>query len=120
MQGEGHSAAADLGGSIITGIDGNPLAVLAAQQGIPMHSIGTDCELHLQDGSQPPKTLDEQVCLNVDSLAQQGIPPHSIGTEYKLHLPGGLQPPKFLDDQVRCSQLCQNNAVGHSHAQHRH
>ena len=44
VQGEGHSAAADLGGSIITGIDGNSLAVLAAQQGIPMHSIGTEIE----------------------------------------------------------------------------
>ena len=32
-----------------------------AQQGIPMHSIGTECELHLADSSQPPKTLVEQV-----------------------------------------------------------
>jgi hypothetical protein len=30
-QAGGCSAVADLGGSIITGIDGNPLAVLAAQ-----------------------------------------------------------------------------------------
>ena len=60
-QGAGHSAAADLGGSIITGIDGNPLSVLAAQLGIPLHRIGTDCDLLLPDGSQPPKVLDKQV-----------------------------------------------------------
>lgn len=35
----GHEAVADLGGSILTGIDGNPLAVLAKQLRIPMHEI---------------------------------------------------------------------------------
>ena len=32
-------AVADLGGSILTGIDGNPLAVLARQLQIPLHEI---------------------------------------------------------------------------------
>ena len=62
MQGGGHKAVADLGGSIITGIDGNPLAVLSAQLGIPMHNIGTEhCDLLLPDGSKPPKAVDDQV-----------------------------------------------------------
>lgn len=39
-----QSAVADLGGSIITGIEGNPLAVLARQLGIPMHNINMDDE----------------------------------------------------------------------------
>lgn len=34
-----HEAVADLGGSILTGIDGNPLAVLARQLKIPLHEI---------------------------------------------------------------------------------
>ena len=59
-----------------------------------MHSVGTwhphaqhrHCELHLPDGSQPPKTLDEQVCLKSDSLSQQGKRMHSIGTKCELHL----------------------------------
>jgi hypothetical protein len=35
----GIEAVADMGGSILTGIDGNPLAVLARQLDIPMHEI---------------------------------------------------------------------------------
>jgi hypothetical protein len=58
----GRPAIADAGGSIITGIDGNPLAVLAAQLGLPLHNIdSTDVPLYLADGSQPDKQLDEEV-----------------------------------------------------------
>ena len=38
-QGGGLSGAADLGGSIVTGISDNPLAVLARQLNLPMHRI---------------------------------------------------------------------------------
>jgi hypothetical protein len=37
VQGGGRCAVADLGGSIITGIDGNPLSVLAAQARMAWH-----------------------------------------------------------------------------------
>lgn len=39
MQGQGARAAADIGGSIVTGIDGNPLAVLAKQMRLPLADI---------------------------------------------------------------------------------
>jgi len=39
LQVDGIEAVADMGGSILTGIDGNPLAVLARQLHIPMHEI---------------------------------------------------------------------------------
>ena len=61
VQAGAHAAVADLGGSIITGIDGNPLAVLSAQLGIPMHTIGPDCDLLLPDGSKASKLVDNQV-----------------------------------------------------------
>ena len=61
VQAGAHAAVADLGGSIITGIDGNPLAVLSAQLGIPMHTIGPDCDLLLPDGSKASKLVDSQV-----------------------------------------------------------
>ena len=69
------SAVADLGGSIITGIDGNPLAVLAKQMDIPLHDINSDdVPLYLADGSQLNKVVDEQVgdCVSRDGclLAQ--------------------------------------------------
>ena len=45
---------------MITGLDGNHLAVLAAQLGVPMHDIGSECPLYLPDGSHAPKALDDQ------------------------------------------------------------
>ncbi len=38
-QAQGTRAVADIGGSIITGIDGNPLAVLVKQMGLHMADI---------------------------------------------------------------------------------
>ncbi|XP_015581227.1 lysine-specific histone demethylase 1 homolog 1 isoform X2 [Ricinus communis] len=37
MKGDGVVAAADLGGSVLTGINGNPLGVLARQLSLPLH-----------------------------------------------------------------------------------
>lgn len=56
----------DLGGSIITGIDGNPLAVLAAQLNIPLHAIDTaGVPLYLEDGRVPHPSVDKKVsCLS--------------------------------------------------------
>ena len=53
---------ADLGGSILTGIDGNPLAVLARQLHAPMHDINfAHVPLYLPDGSVPDSKLDARV-----------------------------------------------------------
>ena len=53
---------ADLGGSIITGIDGNPLAVVAAQLNIPLHAIDTaGVPLYLEDGRVPHPAVDKKV-----------------------------------------------------------
>ncbi len=52
---------ADLGGSIITGIDGNPLATLIKQMGVSMLDIRTDTPLFMSDGSEADKGLDEAV-----------------------------------------------------------
>ena len=64
---------ADLGGSIITGIDGNPLAVLAAQLRIPLHHINSkDVPLFCDDGTQADRTLDGKVSLRGSVLTQSG------------------------------------------------
>ena len=66
-QGQGQAAVADLGGSIITGIDGNPLAVLAAQLNIPLHAIDTaGVPLYLEDGRIPHPTVDKKVAAACD------------------------------------------------------
>ena len=60
---------ADLGGSILTGIDGNPLAVLARQLRIPLHDIDfEEVPLYLPDGSRPDSQLDKQVASSIRSM----------------------------------------------------
>ncbi|GAB4819993.1 hypothetical protein N2152v2_007039 [Parachlorella kessleri] len=61
MQGRGVAAVADLGGSIITGIDGNPLATLVKQMGVNMLDIRTDTPLFMTDGSEADKALDQAI-----------------------------------------------------------
>lgn len=39
MERDGQVACADLGGSVITGVEGNPLTVLAQQMGLRLHTI---------------------------------------------------------------------------------
>lgn len=56
------SAVADLGGSILTGIDGNPLAVIAKQLHIPLHVIDeANVPLYQDDGQQAHTLLDQEV-----------------------------------------------------------
>ena len=58
------SAVADLGGSILTGIDGNPLAVIAKQLHIPLHVIDeANVPLYQDDGQQAHTLLDQEVSL---------------------------------------------------------
>ena len=61
MQSGDVSAVADLGGSILTGIDGNPLAVLAKQLHIPLHVIDeADVPLYHDDGWEANTALDQE------------------------------------------------------------
>ncbi|GLC33360.1 hypothetical protein PLESTM_000052900 [Pleodorina starrii] len=61
MESGGVSGWADLGGSIITGCDGNPLAVLALQGGIGLHAISEDTPLYWEDGRPVEEGLDRMV-----------------------------------------------------------
>ncbi len=72
---------ADLGGSIITGIDGNPLAVLAAQLRVPLHHINSkDVPLFCDDGTQADRTLDGKVSPRGSVLIQLGCSGLQMGS----------------------------------------
>ncbi|GAB2258852.1 hypothetical protein Droror1_Dr00015012 [Drosera rotundifolia] len=58
---KGQYAAVDLGGTVITGIDGNPLAVLARQLSTPLHKVRNNCPLYKPDGSLIEKDIDSRV-----------------------------------------------------------
>lgn len=61
MEGGGRSAAADLGGSVLTGTFGNPLGIVAKQLGLPMHKIRDKCPLYRPDGSPVDPEVDKKV-----------------------------------------------------------
>jgi hypothetical protein len=72
VQGKGHEAVADLGGAVITGVNGNPLAVLARQLDIPLHRIDAeqqDCPLLLSSGKPVSRAVDSLVCASSHSVS---------------------------------------------------
>ncbi|KAK9804501.1 hypothetical protein WJX73_000258 [Symbiochloris irregularis] len=62
LQAGGMDAVADLGGSILTGIDGNQLAVLARQLRIPLYDIdSSNVPLYTNDGKEVDAGADKKV-----------------------------------------------------------
>ncbi|GAV67999.1 Amino_oxidase domain-containing protein/SWIRM domain-containing protein [Cephalotus follicularis] len=68
MKGDGIFAAADLGGSVLTGINGNPLGVLARQLGLPLHKVRDICPLYLPDGKTVNSDIDSTVEVSFNKL----------------------------------------------------
>ncbi|KAK4405111.1 Lysine-specific histone demethylase 11 [Sesamum angolense] len=60
--------AADLGGSVLTGINGNPLGVLARQLGFPLHKVRDICPLYLPNGRMVNSDVDSKVEVSFNKL----------------------------------------------------
>ncbi|KAH7662871.1 Spermine oxidase protein [Dioscorea alata] len=63
MEGASKSAAADLGGSVLTGTLGNPLGIIAKQLGYSLHKVRDKCPLYRPDG----KAVDSEVDMKVEN-----------------------------------------------------
>ncbi|KAK8968971.1 hypothetical protein KSP40_PGU012336 [Platanthera guangdongensis] len=71
MEGSGVVAAADLGGSVLTGINGNPLGVLARQLGLPLHKVRDKCPLYLPDGRPVDPAVDSRIEVAFNQLLEK-------------------------------------------------
>ncbi|KAL2321214.1 hypothetical protein Fmac_030183 [Flemingia macrophylla] len=71
MSGDGVEAAADFGGSVLTGINGNPLGVLARQLGLPLHKVRDICPLYLPDGRSVDSEVDSRVEVSFNKLLER-------------------------------------------------
>ncbi|KAG0476263.1 hypothetical protein HPP92_013104 [Vanilla planifolia] len=71
MQGPGVVAAVDLGGSVLTGINGNPLGVLARQLGFPLHKVRDKCPLYLPDGRPVDREVDSRIEFAFNKLLEK-------------------------------------------------
>lgn len=61
MEVENIFAAADLGGSVVTGMHGNPLGVLARQMNWPLHKIRDKCPIYQPNGQPAVDEVDKKV-----------------------------------------------------------
>ncbi|XP_004250050.1 protein FLOWERINGUS D isoform X2 [Solanum lycopersicum] len=61
MEGGNKVAAADLGGSVLTGTLGNPLGILARQLSCTLHKVRDKCPLYRVDGKPVDQDLDHKV-----------------------------------------------------------
>nr|KAJ0192467.1 hypothetical protein LSAT_V11C800439470 [Lactuca sativa] len=61
-------AAADLGGNVLTEINGNPLGVLARQLGFPLHKVRDICPLYLPNGRTVNPEIDSKVEVSFNKL----------------------------------------------------
>ncbi|KAK8649175.1 hypothetical protein V6N13_129909 [Hibiscus sabdariffa] len=68
MKGDGVVVAADLGGSVLTEINGNPLGVLTRQMGLPLHKVRDICPLYLPDGKAVDADVDSRVEVSFNKL----------------------------------------------------
>jgi hypothetical protein len=54
----------DLGGSIITGLEGNPITTVVKQLGVKLHVLGAACPIFNHEG----KPVDEQIDAKVEEM----------------------------------------------------
>ncbi|CAA7034174.1 unnamed protein product [Microthlaspi erraticum] len=66
--GDGVEAMADVGGSVLTGINGNPLGVLARQLGLPLHKVRDICPLYLPSGELVDIGVDSKIEASFNKL----------------------------------------------------
>nr|CAD1844742.1 unnamed protein product [Ananas comosus var. bracteatus] len=61
MEGANKSAAADLGGSVLTGTHGNPLGIIGKQLGLSLYKVRDKCPLYRPDGNPVDPDMDGKV-----------------------------------------------------------
>ncbi|WMV48816.1 hypothetical protein MTR67_042201 [Solanum verrucosum] len=68
MEGGNKVAAADLGGSILTGTLGNPLGLLERQLSYTLHKVRDQCPLYRANGNPVDEYLDTKMEVAYNSL----------------------------------------------------
>ncbi|CAA3018123.1 FLOWERING LOCUS D [Olea europaea subsp. europaea] len=71
LEGNNIMAAADLGGSVLTGTLGNPLGILARQLSYTLHKVRDKCPLYRVDGKPVDPILDDKVEIAYNQLLEK-------------------------------------------------
>lgn len=78
------NGAVDLGGSIITGLEGNPLTTLCKQLELKLHKLLPTCPLFDYTGFPVPEDVDKRMEALFNSLLDQSVTYKKSGTPVKL------------------------------------
>ena len=62
-----------MGGSIITGTNGNPLTILARQLNLECHSIRDACPMYAEGGEPVDDAMDDAVFQEYNGVALNGV-----------------------------------------------
>lgn len=97
MEGANRTAAADLGGSVLTGTLGNPLGILARQLSYSLHKIRDKCPIYSVDGSPVDPNLDSKVEIAFNKLLERSSLLRQLMGEVSMDLSLGAALDTFRD-----------------------
>lgn len=67
----GFQGCVDLGGSIITGLEGNPITTIVKQLGVKLHPLGATCPIFDHEGKPVDADIDSKVEQMYNSFLDQ-------------------------------------------------
>ncbi|KAL8170518.1 hypothetical protein V2J09_022322 [Rumex salicifolius] len=97
MEGGNRIAAADLGGSVLTGTLGNPLGILARQLSYSLHKIRDKCPIYSVDGSPVDPNIDSKVEIAFNKLLERSSMLRQLMGDVSMDLSLGAAMDTFRD-----------------------
>ncbi|KAL9265263.1 FLOWERING LOCUS D-like protein [Drosera capensis] len=101
----GPSAAADLGGSVLTGTLGNPLGILARQLTYTLHKVRDMCPIYRVDGSPVDPKLDKKVEADFNKLLDKVSKLRQSMGEVSVDISLGAALETFREDSVTNEEM---------------
>ena len=85
----GEKVVVDLGASIVTGLEGNPLTIVCKQLGTKLHALGYECPIYDLDGNTIDPDVDTYTekkfndIMDIAAEKKDNLPP-SLGKKKKM------------------------------------
>lgn len=105
MEGANKTAAADLGGSVLTGTLGNPLAIMARQLSCHLHKVRDKCPLYRPDGVPVDPHLDLKVEASFNKLLDNASKIRQLMGEVSVDVSLGAALDTFRAEAVTPDEL---------------
>ncbi|XP_071685797.1 protein FLOWERINGUS D [Rutidosis leptorrhynchoides] len=105
MEGGNRVAAADLGGSVLTGTHGNPLGILARQLSYPLHKIRDKCPIYGLDGQPVNAEVDAKIEVAFNQLLDKASKLRQLMGEVSQDVSLGAALDTFCEETVNPEEM---------------